>query len=510
MQPILKRAGVAVTAGLALTGLVGCSTTSSAAPTSGQTVSIQGVENLPGLDHWTSDGVGQDSIGMLWGDMLISSDHKGDYTAGLATAWKFSPDNMSVTLTLRKGVEFSDGSAFTSADVKATLERLEDPDIRNASAWSAALKSVEAPSDTSVVIDFKAAMPSFLNMASRTPVIEAAAYEADPTGYFKKPIGTGPFTVTAYNAATGTVSLDKNTKWWNWTSKNKTNVDHIKYSFAASDTSRASSLIAGDTDVAQMVSQNDVDRIKAAGATVDSFAESSHIYLGLRSGDGKSFANAKLRQALSEAIDRKSLVDDLLGGGRAATWPSTPDSVGYEKTDGYTYDVKAAKALVAESGYDGSTLKMLVPSGIFGQSDEVAQSIQSMAAKVGIKISVQSLDVATFQQYQQAGNYDLYVSSFTLANGDSFTEATNLIGLDRFATGFKDDELTSIAAEVGKTVDQDQRDALTQKEYQIVMDQFAPNLYLYEPQGNTAVAKGVTGIVNFPDGAADFRFVSKS
>ena len=512
MKKILGRIALVATASVMIGGLAACAGESAVppTPTEGQTLSIQGVENIPGLDHWATNGVGQDTIGMLWGDMLVSSDHKGEYTAGLAESWEWADDNLSVTLALRDGVTFSDGSDFTSEDVKFTLERLKSPDLPNSGAWAASLDRVETPDDTTAVVYFSAPMPVFLNQASRTPILPSDAFQADPEGFFDAPIGTGPFTVTEYDGPTGTVSLDKNPDWWGWTDDNKTNVDHIDYAFSATDTSRASSLLADEIDIAQKVSVLDADRIEAAGADLIKYQESSHVYLGLRSGDGLAFADPKLREALSLAIDRGSIVTDLLGGGAEATWPAPPDTIGYKETDGYDHDVDQAKELVAESNYDGRTLNMIIPAGIFSQSEEVAQAIQSMAAEAGIDVAVQSLDVATFQEYQTAGNYDLYVSSFTLANGDSFTEITNLIGKDRFNTGYKNEELTALSQQVAKTVDLDERDALTQDAYQIVMDNFAPTLYLYEPQAITATAAGVEGLVAYPDGIADFRFVSKS
>lgn len=512
MKRSWKRITAAMAAGLLVAGLAACSggTSGPATPEGGQTLRIQGVENLPGLDHWTSDGVGQDTIGMLWGDMLVTSDHKGNYTAGLATEWEWADDSMSITLTLRDDVTFSDGSDFTSADVKFTLDRLMNPDLRNAGAWAAALDRTEAPDATTVVVYFKTPMPVFLNQASRTPIIEAAAYEKDPEGYFDAPIGTGPFIVTSFDGPSGKVTLEKNDDWWGWTGDNQTNVDTIEYSFVATDSSRASSLLANEIDIAQKLSVTESDRVEAAGSVLVSQPESSHVFLGLRSGADGAFADQNLREGLSESLDRESIVTNLLGAGSVSTWPAPPDTIGFRESDGYAFDVDSAKDLVAQSGYDGRELNLIVPSGIFSQGDEVAQTIQSMAAEAGINIAIQNLDVATFQEYQAAGNYDLYVSSFTLVNGDSFTEITNLIGKDRFKTGYVNEELTALAQQISTTVDLDERDGLTQDAYQIVMDNFAPNVYLYEPQQITATSNGIEGLTAFPDGIADFRFVTKS
>jgi peptide/nickel transport system substrate-binding protein len=73
------------------------------------------------------------ALGLIY-DTLVQYDAKLAVTPDLATSWKFSNGNKTLTLQLRKGVKFQDGTTFTSANVKASLERAKNPKTADASA----------------------------------------------------------------------------------------------------------------------------------------------------------------------------------------------------------------------------------------------------------------------------------------------------------------------------------------------------------------------------------------
>lgn len=473
-----------------------------------ETVRIQGIENMAGLDRYAVNGVGQDSIAMLWGDMLVSSDHNGNYTPGAITEWLWADDGLSVTLNVRDGVVFSNGEPMTSEDIAFTILRLKSPELPNARAWDV-VDTVETPDAHTAVVRFSAPMPIFLNLASRTPVLDASAFAANPAGYFAAPIGTGPYAVVEFDGPTGTVVLEKKDDWWGWTDDNQTNVSTIQYRYSPAEQSRISALLAGEVDIIQKVPVNEAKRLEDEGFSIESYIENSQVYIGLRVKEGSAFADPLLRQALSKSIDRQAIVTSLLGGGRVSTWPSMPGSVGYRENPGYDYDPQGAAALVQQSGYDGRALNFYLPNGLFAQGKEIGETIQAMAAGSGINLAVQTLETATFQEYISAGNYDLYMNSFTMVNADSFTQITSLIGRDRFNTGYANPEVTRLAGEAGVAVDLEKRGEITAEAYRHIMNDFAPGLYLYEPMGVTASASGVSGFVSFPDMVADFRFMHK-
>lgn len=473
-----------------------------------EAVRIQGIENMAGLDRYAVNGVGQDSIAMLWGDMLVSSDHNGNYSPGAVTEWVWAEDGLSVTLTVRDGVVFSDGEPLTSEDVAFTIMRLKSPDLPNARAWDV-VDTVETPDERTAVVRFSAPMPVFLNLASRTPVLNASAYEADPAGYFAAPIGTGPYAIASFDGPTGTVVLEKKDEWWGWAEGNQTNVSTIEYRYSPAEQSRISALMAGEVDIIQKVPVNEATRLEDEGFAIESYIENSQVYIGMRVSEGNALADPLLREALSMSIDREAIVTSLLGGGRVSTWPSMPGSVGYRENEGYDYDPQAAAALVQQSSYDGQALNFYLPNGLFAQGKEIGETIQAMAAGAGINLAVQTLETATFQEYISAGNYDLYMNSFTMVNADSFTQITSLIGRDRFNTGYDLPEVKRLAGEAAVAVDLDVRGEITAEAYKIIIENYSPGLYLYEPMGVTASAQDVTGFVSFPDGIADFRFMNK-
>ena len=159
------------------------------------------------LDRFVNVGYGCDDLDYLIFDPLVNSDHKGNYTPGLAVEWDVSEDYLSYTFTLREDVTFSDGSKFTSADVAATFNRIiTDDTLTDTGAWGN-LESVDTPDEQTAVLNLSGVMPTFYDELYRVPIICAEALESDPEGYFINPTGTGAFTVDSFDQLSGNTVL---------------------------------------------------------------------------------------------------------------------------------------------------------------------------------------------------------------------------------------------------------------------------------------------------------------
>src|SRR5260221_11975440 len=100
------------------------------------------------------------SIGVAVYDYLITLDQKSNLVPSLAKEWKASADNKEYTLTLQSGVKFHDGSAFSSADVKFTFERLQKKEVSNVAALFSGISKIEAVDPTTVKFTLKEANPA--------------------------------------------------------------------------------------------------------------------------------------------------------------------------------------------------------------------------------------------------------------------------------------------------------------------------------------------------------------
>jgi peptide/nickel transport system substrate-binding protein len=462
---------------------------------------------LTNLDRFANYGPGGDDTGLLWADPLAYSDHKQNYTPALALEWSASDDYLSYTFKLREGVKFQDGSDFTSFDVKRTFERLlEDETLVDANAWQP-LESVETPDDYTAIIHLQSVMPTFYDEIGRVPIINGAAYDADPEGYFLSPIGTGAYTVASFDNTTSLVRFARNDGWWGWGDVGDSNVDEIVYELISDTTTRVSALQAGDIDVAFQLPLDNLQLLDKEKFTVTEVKSDSHIHLAVQCAEGHPLSNKDLREALSLSIDRQSLVDNILGGGTASTFAVPEWDLGYVAGHSYEYDVERAKELVAKSGYAGEEIKLLINPSITGYS-EVCQAIQSMAAQAGINIVLDPVEYATFVDRRDAGDFDVFFGSFAATCGDPQVEAGVIIAFNVFNTNYENPKLAELTGAVGGISDREERAKVLEQIFTIEMEEFAPFIYVYDESYCYASSNNVSGYVTFADGSGDYRFIN--
>jgi ABC-type transport system substrate-binding protein len=464
---------------------------------------------MASLDRFANFGFGGDDTGSLWADPLVVSDHKQGYTPGLALEWGPSDDFLTWTFTLREDVAFTTGNPFTSADVKATFDRLiTDDKLVDAKFWAPYVET-QTPDERTAVVVLNSVMPTFLDELGRVPIIDSVAFAEDPDGYFLKPSGTGAFAVDTFDAQTGNSTFTKNDGWWGWTDDNATNVSEIDYQFIAEDSTRASALQAGTADVATQISAETAETIKASNFTAEVVPFDRTFYVSYHYTDGSPFADPALREAFSLSIDRSSLVDGILAGyGKVATWPTPAGTLGYQEGE-YAYDPDRAAELVADSDYDGSEIRMILPVAGFPRGNEISQAIQSMAAEAGFNVKVETLEQATFTDRRAAGDYEINLSSSGLTAGDPQNFVSSILADDVFATGYGDPEIQQLADSTKTIGDTDERSSVMTQVLQLEMDEFGPFVGLYDPVSIYGLAPGIEDLTIYADGSAEYKFASK-
>ena len=473
-------------------------------------VNISNNQPLTTLDRFNQMGSENYILQILWSDTLVSTDHNGTYDPWAAEEVTTSEDALSATITIKKGITFHNGQELTSKDVKKTFDRiLEDTALVNHAKWGKYLESVDAPDEYSVVLHFKQPMPAFYSELSLLPLINADAYDQDPKNFFNIPVGTGPYKVVSFDPISNEVTMERNDDWWAWTDENKSNVDQIRYRYVAEDTTRVSSLRAGELDICESVPSDNIELLKGEGFNVNSFDSFTFIFLGLGSSEGKVFNDPNLREALSLSIDRQLIVDSILGGGKVASWPSPEGHVTFVN-QGYEYNTDRARELLAASSYKGEELKMIVNIAETLRGAEVAQAIQSMADEVGFNVTIETMEAATYNERRAAGNYDISLCVNAMTNGEFYISSIEVNGIDRFATGYDNPRMKELAEQGMTIVNMEERIENAKAIYQIVMDNFAPNIYLYRIPGCIVTSSSLENVIVFGDNLLDLRFMKKN
>jgi peptide/nickel transport system substrate-binding protein len=229
---------------------------------------------------------------------------KGD----LAQSWQVSPDGLTYTFKLKPNIKFHDGSALTSADIKATYERIANPPQGVRSIRKAAyadIASIETPDAQTVVFKLKERNASMLtNFASPWDCIYSAAkLKQDPKFPEKNILGTGPFKFVEHAAGSHWVGE----RFADYFEKGKPYLDGYRAIFITNTAARVNALQAGEVLVEfRGHSPADRDKLKAALGDKIVVTESPWIcsLVVTFNTQKKPFDDARVRRALSLAVDR--------------------------------------------------------------------------------------------------------------------------------------------------------------------------------------------------------------
>ncbi|MEO6531942.1 MAG: ABC transporter substrate-binding protein, partial [Pseudolysinimonas sp.] len=388
-----RKITVAATAALlAVAGLTACSSTSppaaSGARASTLTTQFAGV---PISLNPALGGAGGSAIfTSLPYDSLIYQTGDGKLIPDLATKWAMSDGNTKLTLTLRKGVTFTDGAKMDAAAVKASLEYFMKAGGGDA-RYAGPVSSIGAPSSDTIVISYKSAYPdgpAYLTQYWSVGQIIGPKGLADPKSLLTSSDGTGQYTYSASNSVTGSsYTYLRNKKYFNTDAQQ---FDKVVVKVIGDPTAVSSALTTGQVDFGS-ASPNTAASIKAAGLKL---VKAPFFTWGLTIADSQgtmvpALKSTEVRQAMALAIDRDALASAL-----GADYTQANGQMGAKGTDGYIngggvkYDVDEAKSLLAKGGYpDGFELTVLTENILDGQTT-ISQAIAGDLGKIGIKVNL--------------------------------------------------------------------------------------------------------------------------
>lgn len=411
----------------------------------------------------------------------------------LAESWQFSDDAKTLTMNLRQGVKFHDGSDFTSADVKASFERvLLEETAAAARANFLGIDTIDTPDDFTVVFNLKEAdVPILGAMASINAAIVPS--EMVESGDFaSKAIGTGPFILDVWTPEEKT-TLKANADWWG----DGPSVDGVEVRIIPDESSIVAALRAGEIDFAllndPLIATLLVDDPQIILNRVPAIAY--HV-LQLNA-TRPPMDKLEVRQAMSCAIDRQEVLDTASLGEGQVTAPLTIPAYRIPTDNLFCYqkDVAKAKELLAQAGYaDGFTLKVIAANAEPPTALSEAQSIQAQLAEIGITVEIESLELSVYVDRWLAADFDAAVA----LNGgrpDPYTMYvrywTKTGNLNKVA-GYIDDTLDSLMAQGRAETDPAKRlEIFTQFQEHLV--EMSPWIWLYNGYEYTAQQPYVEG-----------------
>ncbi len=358
----------------------------------------------------------------------------------LATKWT----NVSPTLVrfeLRKGVKFHDGTPFTADDVVFSFNRIRQPQGTMA-IYVTGVSEVKKIDDHTV--DFVLAGPNPLllrnltlfyimskSWAEKNKTTNVQDYKAKEENYASRNVmGTGAFRITGWQPEQR-VTMVANPDWWD---KTGGNVKEVVYTPIKSDPTRVAALLSGDVDLLTDIPTQDVARLRSEsklkvldGAEVRTIFFAPDVgsaELKYSSVKGKNpFADKRVRQALSMAIDREAIRRNTMRGLSVPAGIVVAPGVNGNTPDidvPTNVDVEGAKKLLAEAGYpDGFEFRLNCPNNRYVNDEEICQAVVSMWARIGIKATLVAENFATYSQKFQNFDTSIYLLGWGIATYDA-------------------------------------------------------------------------------------------
>src|SRR3984957_17520588 len=321
----------------------------------------------------------------------------------LASSWTFSSDSKSVTFTLRSGVKFDDGSTLTSADVKASLERVLNPKTGAAAASNiSTVASISTPTPQTVVLQLTHPDFSILYGLTTTNLSTPPA-KAIPAGTIpSQPDGTGPFKYVSWSPGTS-LTLASNPSYWG----GAPSIKQMVFRTIPDEQSIASALQAGTVKMGLLTEPQVVKTLGSASLQVDKELDLNYRALMLQDRTGP-LANTDARLAIQCALNRTDiLANAALGQGQVVgpvpLGPYAPSATA--GTCGTQNLTQAAHYLAAAGMAKGFSFTAITSDALDATSEAQAVTAQSDLAKVGIHMTIENLGENDYIQRWLKGQF---------------------------------------------------------------------------------------------------------
>ena len=341
---------------------------------------------------------------------LVAIDRAGKIVPKLAESWQISADNLVYTFKLKSGVTFHDGTPFTSADVKYSLERAVAPDSKNAQKWIfTPIASIETPDAATVKVTLKQVAANFLyGLAWGDAIIVS---EKTAAANATTPVGTGPYKLDKWTRG-DRLSLVAAERWWG----GKPTIARATFRFINDPQAQLAAIQSGDCDaLTNFGAAEALPTLKAdKRLTVTIGKTEGETIIAMNNGK-KPLDDLRVRRAIAHAVDRNQVnLGAINGTGTPIGSHFSPAQPGYvDLTGRYPYDPAKAKALLAEAGYaSGFELTLKVPPPAYARRS--SEIVAAMLGEVGIRVSIENVEFPQWlDRVFKNKDYDLTIISHT-------------------------------------------------------------------------------------------------
>ncbi|GAA3938224.1 ABC transporter substrate-binding protein [Actinomadura viridis] len=381
---------------------------------------------------------------------------------GLAARWRRQGDTTWV-FDLREGVRFHDGTPLTARDVVACLKRTQEVKSAQSSLW-VPVKAARADGDHTVVFETDgplATLPVNLTLLFIVP----GRLVADPEQK-RRPVGSGPFRVTGFTPSTS-VELARFDGYWSGPPA----LPGISMPFIAETSSAITALRNGDIDLLWPVPPDQLPEARGDGVDVRTVPSWTYYLTWFHCGRAP-FTDPRVRRAMWQALDLEEIVGRLFGAGAERMRAPIPAGVfGFAEQRPYAHDPAAARRALRDAGLGGGfTTSMMWFDATGPLARELAQTMISSWAEIGVTVRPQSIEKAQWLQRLNSLDWTMELQTNTVTTGDAAFTLGRLYTSKANRMGYKNAELDAILAAAGRETGEARRRELYGRACAIIWD----------------------------------------
>jgi peptide/nickel transport system substrate-binding protein len=476
--------------------------TGAGAPAGGELVIDSGALPLLAIDPIRYRSTLEKNVFSLAYERLTAYDNSMRLVPGLAEKWQIEPDRLTWTFTLRRGVRFHDGSAFTAQAAKFNLDRMIDPRSLslNGATYRESIESVTATGETTLQIRTRGpvgGLPQLLagwggEMACPEPV------RTQGEEFNRKGCGTGPYQVEEF-VPRDRVILARFAGYWGQAGAS----DRIVVRTVPEETARVAALSTGQTHVLMGVPSRQVEFLRRnprIGITDNRSMYMDYIAFNL---SARPFDDWKVRVAIAHAIDVSDIVQKVYNGNILPFGgPVQPSLQGYDPTvRPYARDLNKARQLLREAGHEG--LRMTFTYYDAPVFVALAEVLQAQLREAGVDLTLRRFDFAAYAPTLARGDQHLFTWGWGNSTGDPFftmnsifrSTAPIFVNVARYRNPAVDDVLNQTRGEL----DPARRARLISRASRMIAADASHILFL-SPKNSIAHLAEVTGVEPYPVG----------
>lgn len=426
---------------------------------------------------------------------------------------QISPDGLTVTIPLRTGVKFADGTPFDAEAVKTTLERHLTLPKSGRKSELGPIKQMTAKDPATLVISLEKPFTPLLGaLTDRAGMILSPKAITDLGAEF----ASGPVCVGAMKFAERVPQTSiKVVKDPNYYDADKVKLNSVTYRIITDGSIRAANLRSGDVQVADSLSVQDVPTLKTTdGITVLSSTSLGYQGVTFNVGnvdgvgtpakpvDTPEGKNPAVRQAFAHAVDREALVKSVFNGLNApACSPIAPTSEFASDASNACpeYDPAKAKKMLTDAGVQ-VPLEITMIASNNADTMRLVQALQAMVAPAGFNLKIQATEYASLLDQQDRGDFRSLQLGWS-GRYDPDANITNFVGTggSQNVAGYNSPAVDDLLEKARSSTDSaERRELYGQVVTQLQKDN--PLVYLYRQSNLTGFTSDVKGIQVYPDG----------